>query len=195
MLSIVGHKFGAPKGVAALYVSKNTIPHVAPLLIGGAQELGRRAGTENVLLIVGLGEACRIFHSEWRDTVQHMLAMKTRLIRTLREHITRSLPGAGEDFVRFNGPDNEQSESENLLQLPNTVSVSFKNVRASQLMPVLADKVAVSAGSACHSSHALESMSAVLAAMKVLSEYEIERCFHCRNHARFHQNMVSVRFA
>ena len=58
MFTVVGHKFGAPKGVAALYV-KEGIKH-SPLLTGGGQELGRRAGTENVILIVGMGEAAKL---------------------------------------------------------------------------------------------------------------------------------------
>ena len=58
MLTLVGHKFGAPKGVAALFVRKGlTLP---PMIRGGGQESGRRAGTENVLLIAGMGKAAEV---------------------------------------------------------------------------------------------------------------------------------------
>lgn len=58
MLTIVGHKFGAPKGVAALFVRKGV--SLSPMIHGGGQEGGRRAGTENVLLITGMGKAAEV---------------------------------------------------------------------------------------------------------------------------------------
>lgn len=174
ILSVVGHKFGAPKGVGALYVRDGV--ETPSLLVGGGQELGRRAGTENVVLIVGLGEACRLAREEARETTAHMLRMKQRLM----EGIERELGGLGHDFVQFNGPnaaldfvllETGISDLPELHALPNTVSVSFKNVKSSKLMPLLADKVALSAGSACHSGHGVETMSAVLTAMQMPPEY------------------------
>lgn len=58
MLSVVGHKFGAPKGVAALYVKREL--DLPPMILGGGQESGRRAGTENVMLIAGMGKAAEV---------------------------------------------------------------------------------------------------------------------------------------
>lgn len=58
MLTLVGHKFGAPKGVAALFVRRGLV--LPPMIHGGGQEAGRRAGTENVLLISGMGKAAEV---------------------------------------------------------------------------------------------------------------------------------------
>jgi cysteine desulfurase len=99
MLTIVGHKFGAPKGIAALYIKSST--HVVhPLLVGGGQEGGRRAGTENVLLISALGEAARIARLESTNTLIYFLKLKQRLITNIRAGLTSS----EKENVRFNGP-------------------------------------------------------------------------------------------
>lgn len=58
MLTVVGHKFGAPKGVAALFVKQGLV--LSPMVHGGGQESGRRAGTENVMLIAGMGKAAEV---------------------------------------------------------------------------------------------------------------------------------------
>ena len=65
MLTLVGHKFGAPKGVAALFVRKGLA--LPPMIHGGGQEAGRRAGTENVLLISGMGKAAEVGKADVRD--------------------------------------------------------------------------------------------------------------------------------
>lgn len=65
MLTLVGHKFGAPKGVAALFVREGLA--LPPMIHGGGQEAGRRAGTENVLLISGMGKAAEVGHMERED--------------------------------------------------------------------------------------------------------------------------------
>jgi len=206
MLTIVGHKFGAPKGVAALYVRDSSVPNVpSPLLIGGGQERGRRSGTENVLLIAALGEASRIAKQEGSLTLVRMLTLKQRLIKQLLAAL--AAVGVDRAAVRFNGPrrsvDVEEIDTDlallrvmlagfggsgaaggagtgtaaaapvrlDLDQLPNTLSVSFKGVLAHSLMPLLADKVACSAGSACHSEHT--TISAVLRAMQVPEEFAL----------------------
>eukprot|EP01035_Chromulina_nebulosa_P017588 gene17588-23158_t len=81
MVTIVGHKFGAPKGVSALYIKDSL--RICPMLIGGGQERGIRAGTENILLNVGLGEACRIAYNEADDILLHLLTLKQSLISKL----------------------------------------------------------------------------------------------------------------
>lgn len=68
MLTIVGHKFGAPKGVAALFVRRGL--ELPPLIHGGGQEAGRRAGTENVLLISGMGKAAEVSVEKDRGCVK-----------------------------------------------------------------------------------------------------------------------------
>ncbi len=79
LLLQVGHKFGAPKGVAALYIREGIRGSVVPFLCGGGQERERRAGTENVLLIVGLGEAARIAACELDATAERMRRLRDRL--------------------------------------------------------------------------------------------------------------------
>jgi cysteine desulfurase len=85
----VGHKFGAPKGIAALYIRVSTdsphpmLPHLSPMLVGGGQERGTRGGTENVAYIAGFGEACRLYGEECGALLVHLLACKHRLLSNL----------------------------------------------------------------------------------------------------------------
>jgi len=93
MLTLVGHKFGAPKGVAALYVRDGiTLPN---MLHGGWQEQGRRAGTEAVPMIVALGEAAQVWLDQGDDISRHSVEMRDRL----RANIQRRLKGTS-----VNGP-------------------------------------------------------------------------------------------
>lgn len=131
MLTIAGHKLYAPKGVGALYLRSGVDPD--RIMYGGGQEGGLRAGTENVLEIVGLGAACRIAK---RDFDRNRQAMQS----------TRDLLSAritAECDVRLNGHPEHR--------LPNTLNVSFRGVTSDALIAAVADVVAVSAGSACHS--------------------------------------------
>ena len=134
MLTIVGHKFGAPKGVAALYIRNGT--KIERFLCGGGQEQGLRAGTENVILIVGLGKAAEIATNELLD---------------------EGLPQNGGNF-QVNGPIHLN------LKLPNTLSVSFRGILSCKLLEELSEDVAASAGAACHSSSG-PTISSVLLAM------------------------------
>lgn len=95
LLTIVGHKYGAPKGVAALFVREGLRwnPLTDPMLVGGGQENGARGGTENVALIAALGEASRLARKQQRELLIHFLALKTRMLARL-EHVFR-------DSVRF----------------------------------------------------------------------------------------------
>ncbi|GAB4817205.1 hypothetical protein N2152v2_004251 [Parachlorella kessleri] len=157
MLTIVGHKFGAPKGVAALYVRHSV--HIAKFLHGGGQERGKRAGTENVLLLAGLGKAAEIAQEELQETSRHMAAMRDRLKQQLRSRLPQGM-------VRINGPTNTGQ------QLPNTLSISLRGISASGLLGQLSSQLAASAGAACHS-HGGPSISAVLAAMQVPEEFAV----------------------
>jgi len=145
-LSVAGHKCYAPKGIGVLYARSGVA--FEPLIVGANHEAGRRAGTENVLEIVGLGEAAAIAARDLEHNHAHMRRMRDRLHDALREAFT----GAQ---MRVNTPlDNA---------LPNTLSVSFRGVAGDALLHQIADQVAASAGAACHSgdvrvSHVLEAM-------------------------------------
>ena len=177
MLTVVGHKFGAPKGIGALYMKSELKPIVMsqPLLSGGGQEFGLRAGTENVILIVALGEASKLALEESKALLRHMLSLKKKLIVSLTARCGMLVPH------RFNGPKGESSierieemlhdhtNCSSLKQLPNTVSVSFCGLKVHEVIPQLLNTVAVSAGSACHAGQ--QGMSGVLKAMNVPVEY------------------------
>lgn len=149
LLSIAGHKLYAPKGVGVLYV--RTGVDLEKLIHGANHEMNRRAGTENVIEIVGLGEACAMIH-EHLDTYRgHMRTMRDRLELGLLEAFPR---------LRINGHPTKR--------LPNTANVSFRGVQANRLLSQL-ESVAASAGAACHSDHV--ALSSVLEAMRVPLEY------------------------
>ncbi|KAF5837520.1 pyridoxal phosphate-dependent transferase [Dunaliella salina] len=140
MMTIVGHKFGAPKGVAALFVSSRVTPDkLCNFFHGGGQEFGRRAGTENVLLVTGMGAAAKVVKQELSAIKAHMA--------TLRDRLEARLAGAlPKECVRINGPAYKEG------RLPNTLSISIRGLNSSSALANLADKLAASAGAACHSS-------------------------------------------
>ncbi|MGD8959881.1 MAG: aminotransferase class V-fold PLP-dependent enzyme [Desulfobacteraceae bacterium] len=145
LLSVAGHKLYAPKGVGALYIRRGV--GLEKLLHGAGQENGRRAGTENVLEIVGLGQACELAA---RDPEANRARQQT-----LRDRL-ETLLFAGLDDVRRNGHPVER--------LPNTLSVSFKGLEANRILEEIGLEVAASAGAACHAetvavSHVLEAMA------------------------------------
>lgn len=148
LLSVAGHKLYAPKGVGALYVRRGTL--LEPLVHGAGHESGRRAGTENVLLIVGLGEASRIAAEELEGVHR---------IRELRDFFHREMSDSFGSAVTFNL--HPQS------CLPNTLSVNFVGRLGSEVLDALGD-VAASTGSACHSGSV--TLSPVLQAMGVPPE-------------------------
>mmetsp|Transcript_28085 Transcript_28085/g.36465 ORF Transcript_28085/g.36465 Transcript_28085/m.36465 type:complete len:496 (+) Transcript_28085:3-1490(+) len=154
LMTLAAHKYGGPKGVAALYVRKGT--PFEPMLLGGPQESGRRAGTENVPLIVGLGQASCIAEAELGETMDHMKKLRNQL----QQYLINELPPGS---VRVHGPKSDN------LRLPNTLSIGFKGISVGCLKPALDPKVACSAGAACHGSG--KSISAVLQAMNVPEEY------------------------
>jgi cysteine desulfurase len=142
LLTVAGHKLYAPKGVGALYVRKGTA--IEPLIHGAGHESGRRAGTENILLDVGLGAACRIA-GPW-------LGMST--VKRLRDCFWERLRKAlGEQIVLNGHPER---------RLPNTLNVSFTGRTGADVLAAL-DGVAASTGSACHDGR--PEMSPVLRAM------------------------------
>ena len=146
LVSLAGHKLYAPMGVGALYVRTGVT--VERWMLGAGQESGRRAGTENVLEIVGLGKACEIALRDLAINADHMRRMRDRLEQGLLERIPK---------LRLNGFLEQR--------LPNTSSVSFEGVAADVLLNEIQDRVAASAGAACHSGQVR--ISHVLAAMQV----------------------------
>jgi cysteine desulfurase len=132
-LSLSGHKIYGPKGVAALYVKKGT-PY-CPLILGGHQESGRRAGTENSLGIIGLGKAVEMRALEMADEEPRLLAMKN----ALKAGIAQAIP----DALFMGHPEH---------CLPGTLSVSFAGAEGEAILLYLdLAGIAVSTGSACAS--------------------------------------------
>jgi cysteine desulfurase len=162
MLSISGHKIHAPKGIGVLYVRKGT--RFSPYLIGGHQERGRRAGTENVASIIGLGKACEL-------AKKHMHEENTK-IRTLRDRLENELLKSCPD-ARING------DREN--RLPNTVNISFDYVEGEAILLRLnEDNICASSGSACTSgslepSHVLRAMGVPFTAIHGSVRFSLSR--------------------
>lgn len=161
LLSVAGHKIYAPKGIGALYVRPPLVPE--KFCYGAGQEMGRRAGTENVLEIVGLGKACEVAR---RDLVQNMAHMKF-----LRDRLHEGLLGRLAN-IRLNGHIDQR--------LPNTLSISFKGQEANRILEAIGLEVAASAGAACHSdsvqiSHVLEAMNVPLEWAKGTLRFSVGR--------------------
>jgi len=134
LLTVVGHKMYAPKGVAALYVRQGIA--LEPLVYGGGQEGGLRAGTENVALAVALGTAAELAAEELAD------GTPGGRIAALRDSLHRRLADALPGRVHFNGPGTGR--------LPNTLNVSIDGTLGHELLAA-APGLAASTGSACHS--------------------------------------------
>ena len=149
LLSIAGHKLYAPKGIGALYVRPGV--ELEKFMHGASHEQNRRAGTENVLEMVGLGMACQLIDEGLPSYAEHL--------RCMRECLEDGLLTSGAD-IRINGHLERR--------LPNTSSISFKGLEADRILAAL-PTVAASAGAACHSDQV--EISHVLSAMKVPVEY------------------------
>jgi cysteine desulfurase len=149
LLTVAGHKIYAPKGTGVLYVRAGVV--LESLVHGAEHEMHRRAGTENVTGIVGLGEACAVIAEDLATYASHMKETRDALERGLVERFP---------WVRINGHPEER--------LPNTTSVGFRGLEANTILSQLAG-VAASAGAACHA-ESIE-LSSVLEAMNVPLEY------------------------
>ncbi len=145
LLSVAGHKLYAPKGVGALYVKEGI--KLERLIHGASHEQHRRAGTENVASIVGLGAACKLARETCQQEYQRLKSMRDYLFRKINQSIPE---------IRLNGHPE--------IRLPNTLSISFPGIAANTLLK-LVPEIAASVGSACHSGKI--NMSHVLAAMSV----------------------------
>ena len=145
LLSISGHKFGAPKGVGALWVRRGLV--LRPWATGGRQERGRRAGTENVPALEGFGVAARLAYEDLAEAAVRMAARRDRLEAALLAQVPGSAVNGG------GAP-----------RVPNTTNISFDRVEGESLVIGLdLEGIAVSTGSACSSgslepSHVLRAM-------------------------------------
>jgi len=145
MLSLSGHKLHAPKGIGALYVRKGT--RFVPFMMGGHQEHGRRAGTENAPYIVGLGKACELARKNVETENTAVKALRDRLEKELLSRISNAKVNGGKSP-----------------RLPNTANISFEFVEGEAILLMLSDLgIAASSGSACTSgslepSHVLRAM-------------------------------------
>lgn len=145
LLSLSAHKFNGPKGVGVLWIKRGT--RMLPILTGGKHERNRRAGTENVPAIVGLGVAARLAAAKLESEATRVAALRDRL----EQGILARVPGTA-----VNGDPHNR--------VPNTTNISFDRVEAESLLIALdLEGIAVSTGSACSSgtlepSHVLRAM-------------------------------------
>jgi len=149
LISVAGHKLYAPKGIGALYIRKDV--KLQKLIHGADHEMNQRAGTENVLEIVGLGKACEIANRDLSKNILHMLNMRDLLYEEIKNKIPE---------VKLNGHPEKR--------LSNTLSINFPGVEANTLLSNLPE-IAASAGAACHTDNI--EISSVLKAMKVPERY------------------------
>ena len=162
MLAISGHKFHAPKGVGVLYLRRGT--KVKPFMLGGHQEGGRRAGTENVPYIVGLAKACELAAAHMADEARALAPLRDRL----EAGILAACPN-----VRVNG--------DRAHRLPNTLNVSFEYIEGEAIAYRLSDVgICISTGSACASgsldpSHVIRAMGVPFIAVHGSVRFSLSR--------------------
>lgn len=145
--SIAGHKFYAPQGVGAMYIREGH--RIEPLLHGAGHESGRRAGTEAVPMIVGLGKAAELVSQESDEST--LIARRDRLHRGLADAL-------GDDAVLLGHPE---------LRLSNTLAIGFRGLVGGELLAACPE-ICATTGAACHSGK--RERSSVLAAMDVPEE-------------------------
>jgi cysteine desulfurase len=145
LLSLSGHKLHAPKGIGVLFVRKGT--RLTPFMLGGHQEGGRRAGTENVPGIIGLGKACELAMQNFDE--------ENKKVKYLRDKLEKGILAKCPDCMVNGDPEN---------RLPNTSNISFEFIEGESILLML-DKfgICASSGSACTSgslepSHVLRAM-------------------------------------
>lgn len=162
MLSLSGHKLHAPKGIGVLYVRKGT--RLQPFMLGGHQEDNRRAGTENVPYIVGLGCAAELAQRNMREEVTAVARLRDRL----ESGLLASCPDS-----RVNG--------DRVHRLPNTANISFEYIEGESILYMMSDAgIAASSGSACTSgslepSHVLRAMGVPFTAVHGSVRFSLSR--------------------
>lgn len=162
LVAVSGHKFHAPKGVGALYVKSGTL--ITPLIIGGHQEKGKRAGTENVSGIVGLGEAAKL-------ALENMEYEKN-VVKNLRDKLEAGI---------LSTVPNARLNSVNKNRVPNTTNIAFEYIEGELILLHLSDMgIAASSGSACTSgslepSHVLKAMGVPFTALHGSIRFSLSR--------------------
>jgi cysteine desulfurase len=145
MLSVSGHKLHAPKGIGVLYLKRGA--RFRPLLRGGHQERGRRAGTENAASVVGLGKACEL--------AQEHIEFENTQVKVLRDRLEQGILAQVPNCFVTGDPDN---------RLPNTCNIAFEYIEGEGILMLLNKQgIAASSGSACTSgslepSHVMRAM-------------------------------------
>ena len=145
LLSVSGHKLHAPKGIGMLYIKKGV--RLSPLLLGGHQERNKRAGTENVPYIIGLGTACQQIKGNTKEEQTKVNSLRDKLEAGISDTVPQ---------VRLNGVKSDR--------LPNTSNISFEHVEGESILLLMSQAgIAASSGSACTSgslepSHVLTAM-------------------------------------
>lgn len=135
LMSVSGHKIHGPKGIGFLYIDERV--KIKPIIYGGGQQKGMRSGTENVPGCAGLGMAVKEIYKDHEKKIDHLYALKDRMVNGLEEMEGVTVHG-------FTGRDSA----------PQIVSAGFEGVRAEVLLHALEDKgIYVSSGSACSSNH------------------------------------------
>ena len=162
MLSLSGHKLHAPKGIGVLYLRRNT--RFRPLLRGGHQERGRRAGTENSAAIVGLGKACEM-------ALAHIESEQSK-VRALRDRLEQGILAAVPHSFVTGDPAN---------RLPNTANIAFEFIEGEAILLLLNKQgIAASSGSACTSgslepSHVMRAMGIPFTAAHGTTRFSLSR--------------------
>lgn len=148
MMSFSGHKIYGPKGVGALYIRKEILHHICPLIHGGGQEWQKRSGTLNVPGIVGLGEAVRLAVTHMHEEMPRIELLRDRLLNNLSQL----------DNIYINGSMKNR--------IANNLNISFGGIDGEELILSICRRVAISTGSACASSSSEK--SPVLAELGVI---------------------------
>lgn len=162
LMGIAGHKIHAPKGIGALYIKSGTL--LPALIIGGHQERGKRAGTENVTHIVGLGEAAKLAKESLGDEATRVKALRDKLEKGILESI-------------FNAKVNGSTHN----RVPNTTNIGFQYIEGELILLHLDDLgICASSGSACTSgslepSHVLKAMGVTFTALHGSIRFSLSR--------------------
>ncbi len=162
MMGISGHKFHAPKGIGALYVNSSIL--ITPLIIGGHQENGRRAGTENVPFIAGMAKAAEL--------AQDYLEYEAKYVKKLRDKLETGLLSS-----IFNARLNSSAQN----RVPNTTNIGFEYVEGELILLNMNDEgICASSGSACTSgsldpSHVLKAMGIPFTALHGSIRFSLSR--------------------
>ena len=159
LLTICSHKFYGPKGIGTLFIRQGTENQMEKIIHGANHEHNLRAGTENVLEIVGIGEAAELVSKELNERMIHFKKTRNIIYKILKENTPNLI---------LHGPSidiDEDITKQNEKRLSNTLYVSFPNLEANLILDLLSNKIACSAGAACHSDEV--KMSYVLTAMNV----------------------------